>query len=757
MLKIGVKKRCSAVLGVPPMSDCIKTRLKQEILACADVLYDLEKDPIIRLYLFQRSASEWVQLFTIHQIANDSFTKNLFLKEFQQLYRGIPVKEPLAYTDFVNWESEMLKSPWGETLWQYWEKQLAGELPILDLPTDLPRPSVVNYRSDCHEFKLNEELLSRLKQLQSDSISLFQIAFSAFYVLLYRYTNQKDIIVNIPTENRRGKKEFNDVAGYLASVVVVRGNLEGNTTFKELLVQVAQTVDEALKHEAYNYPWSQLVKQWKQKGNCCYNLVYAVMFNWRKLGWYDTEYQEGLLQIEPYLLEEQRGAPYDLSVEMIEVGNEQNVRWNYNSALFYPETIDRMARHYLKLLEGIVGNPETPIFQLPLLSESERHQLLIEWNNTTVDYPKDKCIHQLFEEQVEKTPDAVAVVFEDEQLTYRELNCRGNQLARYLQKLGVKPETLVGICVERSLEMVVGLLGILKAGGAYVPLDPAYPIERIAYMLENSQASVLLTQKNLVAGLPVNKAQTICLDAEWNLVSQETDLNPNCTVSEENLAYVIYTSGSTGKPKGVAMKHLALTNLILWQRSNTTVSTRAKTLQFAPISFDVSFQEIFSTWCGGGTLVLISEEVRRDPVALLHLLRAKQIERLFLPFVALQQLAETAQTLGLIPTSLREVITAGEQLQITPAIASFFSQLKDCSLHNQYGPSETHVVVTAFTLTGSTDTWPALPPIGRPIRHLQELLSKSITRFEMFAIVNKCLIFKRKNEDCQYLLTLIYP
>ena len=434
--------------------DWSEEQLKQEILACADVLYDLEKDPIIRLYLFQRSATEWVQLFTIHQIASDSFTKDLFLKEFQQLYGGIPVKEPLAYTDFVNWESEMLKSPWGETLWQYWEKQLGGELPILDLPTDLPRPSVVTYRSDSHEFKLNQELVSRLKQLQSDSISLFKIALSAFYVLLYRYTNQTDIIVNIPTENRLGKKEFKDVAGYLASLVVVPVNLEGNTTFKELLIQVAHTVDQALKHEAYNYPLSQLVKQLKLKSNFRHPLVSSVMFNWRKLGWYDTEFQEGLLQIEPYLLEEQRGAPYDLSVEMIEVGDELNVRWNYNSDLFNSETIDRIARHYLTLLEGIVANPETPIFKLPLLTESERHQLLIEWNNTQVYYPKDKCIHQLFEEQVEKTPDAVAVVFENRQLTYRDLNCRANQLAHYLQSEGVGPEVLVGICVERSLEMV---------------------------------------------------------------------------------------------------------------------------------------------------------------------------------------------------------------------------------------------------------------------------------------------------------------
>ncbi|MDJ0737526.1 MAG: amino acid adenylation domain-containing protein, partial [Nostocaceae cyanobacterium] len=331
----------------------------------------------------------------------------------------------------------------------------------------------------------------------------------------------------------------------------------------------------------------------------------------------------------------------------------------------------------------------------------------------------DKCVHQLFEEQVKKTPDEVAVLFEQEQLTYQELNSQANKLAHYLQSMGVSPDVLVGICLQRSVEMVVGVLGILKAGGAYVPIDPAYPIDRIAYMLENSQASVLLTQKNLLPRLPKSQAKIICLDPKCGVVSQENDFKPNCSVSRENLAYVIYTSGSTGKPKGVAMKHLALTNLILWQLENTTVSPKAKTLQFAPISFDVSFQEIFSTWCGGGTLVLISEEVRRDPVALLHLLREKQIERLFLPFVALQQLAQTTQTLGLIPTSLREVITAGEQLQITRVIASFFSQLKDCSLHNQYGPSETHVVVTAFTLTGSTDNWSALPPIGCPIVNTQ--------------------------------------
>ncbi|NES66189.1 MAG: AMP-binding protein [Okeania sp. SIO2D1] len=503
-------------------------RLKPEILACVDVIYDLEKDPIIRLYLFQRSATEWVQMFTIHQIASDSFSKDLFFKEFQQLYAGIPVQEPLAYTDFVNWESQMLNSPRGETLCQYWEKQLAGELPILDLPRDLPRPSVVTYGRNSHEFKVNNELLSRLKQLQSDSINLLKIGLSAFYVLLYRYTNQEDIIVNVPTENRGGKKEFKDVAGNLASLVVVRGNLEGNTTFKDLLMQVAQTVDEALKHEAYNYPWSQLVKELKLKSNFRHPLISSVMFNWRKLGWYDTEFQEGLLQIEPYLLEQQHGTPYDLCVEMIEVGNELNVRWNYNGDLFKSETIERMARHYLTLLEGIVANPETPIFQLPLLTESERHQLLIEWNNTQAEYPKDKCIHQLFEEQVEKTPDAVAVVFEEQQLTYQQLNSQANQLARYLQSLGVGPEVRVGIYLDRSPYMIVAVLGAIKAGGCYIPLEPKWPIARIEKIFLSQAVSYLVTEQKYLRTVREQQwkhpqlTHVLCLDVDTPKPSPET-------------------------------------------------------------------------------------------------------------------------------------------------------------------------------------------------------------------------------------------
>ena len=338
-------------------------------------------------------------------------------------------------------------------------------------------------------------------------------------------------------------------------------------------------------------------------------------------------------------------------------------------------------------------------------------------------------IHQLVELQVLQTPDAVAVIFEDQQLTYRELNERANQLAHYLQTLGVKPEVLVGICVDRSLEMIVGLLGILKAGGAYLPLDMSYPLDRLRYMLEDTQASILLTQNHLRDRLPKCNSHVVYLDSDWQALAQHQISNPQSKLTLDNLAYVLYTSGSTGRPKGVAMPQHPLVNLLTWQIQNFRHPV-ARTLQFTPISFDVSFQEIFSTLSSGGTLVLVSESIRRNAEALLHYLSAQAIERLFLPYIALQHLAEVAKTQINLPIYLREVITAGEQLKITNSIAHWFSHLKDCTLENQYGPSESHVV-TAYRLSGSSKNWFHLPPIGQPIANTQiYLLDPNLRRKE---------------------------
>jgi len=354
---------------------------------------------------------------------------------------------------------------------------------------------------------------------------------------------------------------------------------------------------------------------------------------------------------------------------------------------------------------------------------------VLEWNQTESDYPRDKCIHQLFEEQVVRTPEAVAVSFGEKQLTYRELNARANQLARHLRSFGVGPDKCVPFCVLRSLEMMVGVLGILKAGAAYLPLDPTYPAERLNFMLEDARAQVILTQPQLVERLGKFSGELVLLgeDAvEWASNNSAIERFEAAATSPENLAYVIYTSGSTGTPKGIAMVHRALVNLITWQLKKSNLPAQARTLQFSSLSFDVSFQEMFSTWCSGGTLVLMTESVRRDPHALWRLICECQIQRLFLPFVALQQVAEAAcsEVPGL--SALREIITAGEQLRITPQISAFFRRSPGAVLRNQYGPSESHVV-TDYPMPNSIDDWPNLPPIGRPIANTQVyLLNKNL-------------------------------
>ncbi|MFB2977576.1 amino acid adenylation domain-containing protein [Microseira sp. BLCC-F43] len=564
--------------------------------------------------------------------------------------------------------------------------------------------------------ELNENICLKLDKFCLDeNFTTFTTLLAAFKVLLLRYTRQNDIIVgSLSADSIRGKEEASPEK--FINPVALRTNLTEELNAKEVLRRVAKTVEEAAQNR--DYPFEKLVVALNREQNLTATPICQVMLVLCGVPFCISEApieEQNLVSIQ-----EHRGL-CDLVLLAYKKEEKFIISCEYNAELFESATIRRMLGHLQILLENLIANPDQCISTLPLLTERERHQLLVEWNDTQTDFPQDRCLHQLFEAQVEGTPQAEAVVYEEQQLTYQQLNQKANQLAHYLQGLGVGPEVLVGICIERSLEMVVGVLGILKAGGAYVPLDPAYPSERLAYMLSDSSVRVLLTSKKLLSTLPqlAQAAQgykIVCLDKDWEVISQENSENPLSQVQPDNLAYVIYTSGSTGQPKGVAMRHLALCNLIWWQLQNTTVSSTGRTLQFAPLSFDVSFQEIFSTWCSGGTLVLIKEEVRRNPVALLNFLTDKEIERIFLPFVALQQLALAVNSAS-VPTTLREVITAGEQLQITSAIANLFGQI-DCTLYNHYGPTESHVV-TAYKLTGEVSSWSALPPIGRPISNTQ--------------------------------------
>ncbi|MEM8810663.1 MAG: amino acid adenylation domain-containing protein, partial [Cyanobacteria bacterium P01_G01_bin.38] len=344
--------------------------------------------------------------------------------------------------------------------------------------------------------------------------------------------------------------------------------------------------------------------------------------------------------------------------------------------------------------------------------------LLTQSKNQATSFVKEiKLVHQFLETKVKQTPTAIAVKDTEQFVTYHALNCRANRLAHFLQSQGVKHDSLVGVCVNRSIDLIVAVLAVLKAGGGYLPLDPAYPCDRLAYMMQQAETSLVITQSQVQAQLPLQGQQVVCLDTQWAEIAEYSPENPKSTATKDSLGYVIYTSGSTGNPKGVALPHASLVNLIRWQIDNSVVTT-GKTLQFTPISFDVSFQEIFSTLAVGGTLVMIADEARRDPYSLLKILEEENIERLFLPFVALQYLAEAAVRKGGGSLNLKEVITAGEQLRITPALVQWFTQMPHCSLHNHYGPSESHVV-TAYRLTGDPETWPLLPPIGEALPHAQ--------------------------------------
>ncbi|WP_228050002.1 non-ribosomal peptide synthetase [Tychonema sp. LEGE 06208] len=682
--------------------------------------FNLVRGPLFRSQIIKLQEQEYIVILTGHHIICDGWSWGILFPDLGEIYsaknQGLAVNlpQPESFIEYAILQEEQATSPEVIAAEKYWLNQFSGTIPVLDLPTDRARPPLRTYKGSREDWELKPDLVANLKrQGKKAGCSFFTILLAGFEAFIYRLCGQEDLVVGMPAAGQLvGGKD--KLAGHCVSFLPLRTQINGEQSFIDYLRSRRTGVLDAIERQQLTF--GTLVKKLAMPRDFSRIPLVPVSFN------LDVQLTEDQLNFEGFKAEvfsnPRTYENFEWAVNASETKNKLVLECQYNTNLFDAATIRRRMAEFEVLLEGIVANPNQKISELPLLTEAEGYQLLAEWNNTTKEYPSDKCIHQLFEEQVTRSPDAIAVVFEDKQLTYLQLNQRANKIAHHLRTLGVGPEVSVGICVERSLEMVVGLLGILKAGGPYVPLDPEYPTERLSFMLQNAQVKVLLTQQRLVEKLPEYEAQFVYLDTDWQVISRSSEENPITGVQATNLAYVIYTSGSTGQPKGVAMNHFSLCNLILWQLQNTTISSGAKTLQFAPISFDVSFQEMFSTWCSGGTLLLIAEELRRDAFALLGLLQEKAVERLFVPFVALQQIAEVATGSELVTSYLREIITAGEQLQITPAISSWLSKLTDCTLHNHYGPSESHVVTT-FTLTNSADNWPILPPIGRPIANTQ--------------------------------------
>ena len=704
----------------------------QEVKVMADAHavapFDLSTGPLFKADLLQLSDHQSVLLLNLHHSVSDGWSMGVLVRDWQQAYTAFaqdaqPSQPPLAiqYSDYAAWQRQWLQGEALQRQLEYWGKQLAGLPELLELPTDRPRPPRQSYRGTHYSHALPPALSQAVTRLgRQQGATDFMTLLAAFSLLLSRYSRQQDICVGSPIANRT-HTHTEDIIGFFVNTLVLRSDCDPAQSFAELLQATRHTCLEAYAHQ--DIPFEMLVERLQPARSLSHSPLFQVLFVLQN----NATARLSLPGVDITTVETDYPiAKFDLLLGIEEHDGQLHCTWEYATDLFKPETIVRMAGHYEVLLRHITGDPQQAIGCVPMLTKQEIQQLQA-WNDTATDYPKDQSIVDLFERQVEQTPDNIALVFDGLSHTYAELNAKANQLAHHL--LGLKTldgnallagNPLIAIAVERSIEMVAGLLAILKAGGAYVPIDPGYPPSRIAFMLEDSTATVLLTQSRLRHPLALDELPhecvVLCLD-ELDLSAQPS-ANLTARSKPDDLAYVIYTSGSTGRPKGVCLPQAALVNLLCWQSQQSGLDRPAKTLQFSSLSFDVSFQEIFSSLLSGSQLVLVDEDTRRDAGALLGYLSEQQIERLFVPFVMLQHLAEQMDSLKHGTFKLQSIITAGEQLRITQAIKAWFDTLPDFRLHNHYGPTETHVV-TALALPADNKTWGFLPPIGQPIANLR--------------------------------------
>ena len=675
--------------------------------------FDLASEALVRGSLLQLQAAEYVLLLTIHHIVFDGWSLGILVRELTTLYPGFCIDKPpqlpqlsVQYADFALWQRQWLQGEVLSSQLTYWQQQLEGAPALLELPADRPRPAVQSFRGAQQSFSLSQEVSQALLGLsQEQGVTLFMTLLCAFQTLLYRYTGQEDILIGTPIANRR-LAQLEDLIGFFANTLVLRTDLSGNPSFEQLLSRVREVALSAYTHQ--DLPFELLVEELQPVRDLSHTPLFQVMFVLQNAPM-PTLALPGLT-VSP-LAVAGTTSKFDLTLVMEETEQGLVGMWEYSTDLFDATTIARMAGHFQTLLTGIVADPKQRLSDLPLLTESERQQLLVEWNNTHTEYPQ-VCIHQLFEAQVEQRPDAIAVVFGEQQLTYRELNCQANQLAHHLQQLGVGPEVLVGICVERSLLMVVGLLAILKAGGAYVPLDPAYPQERLAFILEDAQASVLLTQKRLVTALPQRVARVVCLDADWKTIAQAGGENSVSHVRPEHMAYLIYTSGSTGKPKGVAIEHHSTVSLLKWAEQVFTLEELAGVLASTSICFDLSVFEVFVPLSWGGTVILVENA--------LHLPALKTAQNVTLINMVPSAVQELLRIDG-IPASVRTVNLAGEPLQNT-LVQQLYQLNHIRQVFNLYGPSEDTTYSTCDRVKRGAE---GIPFIGRPIANTQVYLLDS--------------------------------
>jgi amino acid adenylation domain-containing protein len=696
--------------------------IRRQIRSEGERQFDLSAGLFFRAVLLKISDDQHILILTTHHIVSDAWSMGILTKEVWTLYdayangRPSPLQElPVQYTDYAVWQHEWLQGDVVESQLSYWKEQLR-ELPILDLPTDHPRPAKQSFRGARQPIALPESLTKAVNELsEREGVTQFMTLLATFQVLLYRYSGQEDVVVGLPIANRN-RTEVEGLIGFFVNTLVLRSDLSGNPTFRQLISRVRDVCLVAYGYQ--DLPFEKLVQELHPKRDLSRNPLFQVMF---------------VLQNTPRPFPQSSGlciervdvltatSPFDLSLYLRERDGKFIGFFEYNTDLFEPATIERMIGHFETLLKGIVSDPEQPISTLPLLTEAERHQLLVEWNDTTADYPKDSCIHELFEEQVERTPDTIAVRFKDKQLTYQELNARANQVANYLRRLGVRREKRVGICVDRSLEMIVGLLGILKAGGAYVPLDPVYPSERLKFMLNDAQISTFLTQKSLICQVPRTEALAVCLD-DLRVFDQENKENPTRETQADSAAYVIYTSGSTGTPKGVVGLHRGTVNRFAWMWSTYPFAANEMSCVKTSLSFVDSVWEVFGPLLKGTPSIIIPDQVTKDLWLLVQALADNHVTRIVLVPSLLGAILDFNPNLQSLLPDLKLWTSSGESL--SRKLAERFHQcLPNSKLLNLYGSSEVSGDVTCFETRKAESS--GTISVGRPIYNTQVYLLDS--------------------------------
>jgi len=684
--------------------------------------FDLSRGPLLRVKVLKLGEDEHVLFCTMHHIVSDGWSTGILIREVGALYQAYSAGEPsplaeltFQYADFSVWQREWLQGEALQEELEYWRKQLAG-IENLKLPTDHPRPAILTYRGASRRFVVEREVSEKLRELcQREGVTLFMALMAAFKVVLMRYGGVEDVSIGTVIANRT-RKEVEGLIGFFANTLVLRTDLSGNPSFRESVKREREVALGAYARQ--EAPFEKLVEEINPDRDLSRSPLFQVMLALQNAGREVLELKGVKLRgggSEAETASDVEIARFDLTVSITDLGHELAGVVNYSRDLFEERTIERLMNHYTNVLYGIVKDSEQPICSLNLLSDQEREQIIVEWNETGRPYPEDRRIHEMFEQQVESAPEAVALIYEDRQLSYAELNARANQLAHYLRRLGVGPERLVGICMERGPEMVIGLVATLKAGGAYLPLDPAYPAQRMAFMMEEAEVKALLTQQHLLETLPANGVRVVTPDVEWGMVVAESVENPPDSATAENLVYAIYTSGSTGRPKGVLVSHRQVVNFFTAMDAEIEPDLDSVWLAVTSISFDISVLEMLWTLARGFQVVIRGERNRagdREGLSVSAQITRSQVSHLqCTPSMAkmLSMDGDTFDTLG----GLRKLMVGGEPFPIE--LAERLKQMAGAEIRNMYGPTETTIWSATYRLCGEERNI----PIGRPVANTQ--------------------------------------